>query len=277
MSVSTTIDQGPSLFDPKPESKPEPARDTASESAAQPVAAPQSEPAAQPPAEASAAAPEPASTAQATVSEQTEAQSTPSDDKLDRKAESGVDDPAPLAAAETAAAEQDEPLAGEGPRVDRKRLAEQLDALRRKEAELMRALAVNDHPELADAIRSIEARVYCVTRAESKLAQGLSKSEARRQETITKKLASLREKRAELDAQIETLEAEHQELGAARMADFQKERQDALRDLMVALAQHDAALHTSGLDVQALLPELAPLMPELEAIARSVSEPHASA
>jgi DNA repair exonuclease SbcCD ATPase subunit len=105
----------------------------------------------------------------------------------------------------------------------------------------------------------------------------LSKSEARRQDVVSKKLSALREKRAELDTQIESLEAELQELGAARMTDFQRERQEALQSLMVALAQHDAAIGAAGLDVRALLPEISPLLPELEAIARGVSEPRADA
>jgi len=163
------------------------------------------------------------------------------------------------------------------PKSDRKRLAEQLDALKKKEAELLRALAITDHPDLADAIRTIEARVYCVARADAKLAQGLSKSEARRQEVLSKKLSALREKRTELDTQIVALEAESEELGAARLTDFQRERQDALQDLMVALATHDTALDAAGLSVQSLLPELSGLMPELEAIARSVSQPRADA
>jgi hypothetical protein len=87
----------------------------------------------------------------------------------------------------------------------------------------------------------------------------------------------LREKRAELDTQIGTLEAEYQELGASRMTDFQRERQDALQSLMIALAQHDAAIAAAGLDVRALLPEIGSLLPELEAIARSVSETRADA
>lgn len=163
------------------------------------------------------------------------------------------------------------------PKNDRKRLAEQLDALRKKEAELLRALAITDHPDLADAIRTIEARVYCVARADAKLAQGLSKSEARRQEVLSKKLATLREKRAELDTQITALEAESEELGAARLTDFQRERQEALQELMVALAIHDSALDAAGLSAQSLLPELSGLMPELEAIARTVSQPRADA
>jgi hypothetical protein len=46
---------------------------------------------------------------------------------------------------------------------------------------------------------------------------------------------------------------------------------------MVALATHDSALDAAGLSVQSLLPELSGLMPELETIARSVSQPRADA
>jgi hypothetical protein len=179
--------------------------------------------------------------------------------------------------AEAAAAKPEQPSEEDLPKNDRKRLAEQLDALRKKEAEILRALAITDHPDLADAIRTIEARVYCVARADAKLAQGLSKSEARRQEVLSKKLTALREKRAELDTQIAALEAEANELGTARLSDFQRERQDALQQLMIALATHDPALEAAGLSAQTLLPELSNLMPELEAIARSVSEQRADA
>jgi hypothetical protein len=94
---------------------------------------------------------------------------------------------------------------------------------------------------------------------------------------LTKKLSALREKRAELDTQITVLEAEAQELGSARLSDFQRERQEALQSLMLALATHDPALDAAGLDVRSLLPELSGLMPELEVIARSVSENRADA
>src|SRR5262245_33363436 len=73
----------------------------------------------------------------------------------------------PVALVEASDAEEPEPesASSEGepsaeaeedsPKNDRKRLSEQLEALRRKEAELLRALAITDHPDLADAIRTI--------------------------------------------------------------------------------------------------------------------------
>jgi chromosome segregation ATPase len=154
---------------------------------------------------------------------------------------------------------------------DRKRLAEQLSALKRKEFELRRALAAADHPELAEAIRLIEARAFGVARAETKLAQGFSKTEARRREVIEKKLGSLRAKRAELDTQIGTLETELAGLGSDRLASFGKERQEALLQLLIVLGAHETALHDAGLDPASLVPEIEDWLPELEALASKVS------
>ena len=244
MSVQP-VDHEPSLFDPKPIADKDVERPPAKAKAA-PAPQPEREP-----------------------------------ERLDHDDNAEEEAAAPAAELASSAEEDAEPNKPEPEedteRNDRKRLEEQLSALRRKEAELLRALAITDHPGLADAIRTIEAKVYCVARADAKLAQGLSKSEARRQEVLTKKLSALREKRAELDTQIEALEAEFQELGAARMTDFARERQDALQSLMIALAQHDAEIGAAGLDVRSLLPEIGTLMPELEAIARNVSDVRADA
>lgn len=154
---------------------------------------------------------------------------------------------------------------------ERRRLAEQLDALKRKEFELRRALAAADHPEVADAIRAIEGRAYSVSRVESKLAQGFSKTEARRREVLEKKLVGLRAKRAELDEQIGALEAELGGLGADRLAAFEVERREALAQLMLTMATHDAALRAAKLDLSGLIPDLERWLPELEAIAQKVS------
>jgi hypothetical protein len=167
--------------------------------------------------------------------------------------------------------------AASSPQNDRKRLAEQLEALKRKEAELRRAIAVSDHPELAEAIRTIEGRAFALSRADAKLAQGLSKGEARKREVTEKKLSALREKRAELDTQITTLEGELAGLGADRLAGFERERRDALQDLMVVLATHDAALNAAGLEASGLVPEIESWMTELEALAREVSRAQPSA
>lgn len=156
------------------------------------------------------------------------------------------------------------------PMNDRKRIEEQLDALKRKELELRRALVVSDHPELAEAVRTIGSRAYAVQRAESKLAQGLSKAELRRREGIEKKLAVLRAKRAELEGQIGAIEAELGGLGSERLAGFESERRKALEQLLLALGKHEESLRAAGLEASALVPEIAPWLPELETIAREL-------
>src|SRR4051812_20300377 len=113
------------------------------------------------------------------------------------------------------------------PRAERRRLEEQLNALKRREAELRRALAIADHPELADAVRALDGATYSVTRIETKMAQGLSKSEEKRRETVEKKLAQAQEKRAELDTQIADFRAELSALGEERTRAFELERREA--------------------------------------------------
>jgi DNA repair exonuclease SbcCD ATPase subunit len=159
---------------------------------------------------------------------------------------------------------------------ERKRLAEQLEALKRKELEVRRALAAADHPEVADAIRAIETRANAVTRVEAKLAQGFSKTEARRREVIEKKLVGLRAKRAELDGQIAELETELNGLGAERLATFERERLEALEQLMIVMATHDAGLRAAKVDLAELIPEITRWLPELEAVAKKVSGADAS-
>lgn len=165
------------------------------------------------------------------------------------------------------------PQSEAGAQGERKRLAEQLDALKRKELELRRALAMADHPELVGAIRAIEARALAVSRAEAKLAQGFSKSEARRREVVDKKLSALRDKRAELDAQIGAFESELAGLGTDRLATFESERKQALEQLVVALGTHVAALSAAGLDAVALIPEITSWLTEIEAISAQQREP----
>jgi hypothetical protein len=154
---------------------------------------------------------------------------------------------------------------------ERKRLAEQLHALKRKEFEIRRALAATDHPDLAEAIRTLEGRAFTVSRAEAKLAQGFSKSEARRREVIDKKLGTLRAKREELDTQITALETELGGLGADRLSTFESERQTALEQLMIAMAQHANEFRAANLEPSSLVPEIEGWLPELEAIAKKLS------
>ena len=153
---------------------------------------------------------------------------------------------------------------------DRRKLEEQLEALKRKELELRRALVIADHPALAEGIRVLEGRVFALTRSEERLAQGLSKSEARRKDVIEKKLASLHEKRAELDAQIATLDEELGALGAERQQAFEAERRDAIEQLLVALGTHEPALRQAGLDPIALVPELSRFLPDVKSLAESL-------
>ncbi len=160
---------------------------------------------------------------------------------------------------------------GNSPATDRKRIEEQLEALKRREFELRRALAVADHPELAEAIRVLEGRAYAVTRVEVKMSQGLSKAEERRRETLDKKLVSLRERRAELDVQIGEVETQLAPLGEARTRAFEAERREAMELLIAALSHHHDALHAAGLDAANLVPDLARWMPEVVTLAEQLA------
>lgn len=148
----------------------------------------------------------------------------------------------------------------------RDRIQQQLEALKQREAELRRELAMADHPELADAIRSIEGRAYGVSRVEAKMAEGLSKSEQRRKETLEKKLAAALERRAEIDAQIAALELELTPLGEARLSAFAKERAEALVTLVGLLRMHEPALRTASLEISLLVPALASWRDEIDAL-----------
>ncbi len=154
--------------------------------------------------------------------------------------------------------------------LDRKRLEEQLDALKRREGELRRALAIADHPELTDAVRLLEGAAYAVSRVENKMAQGLSKSEEKRRETTGKKLAQALEKRAELDAQIAEFEAELRKLGEERTAAFEAERREAMVQLISSLNTHNDAFAAAGIDPASLVPDLARLMPEVRSLAEEL-------
>lgn len=155
-------------------------------------------------------------------------------------------------------------------RPDRKRLEEQLSALKRKELELRRAIAIADHPELGEAIRLLDGRAYALARVEAKIAQGLSKAEDRRKEALEKKLATLREKRAELDTQIAEVELEHTSLVLERERALDAEQRAALQDLVQTLGQHAAALAAAGLDVAELVPEIGQRMPQIRALAEEL-------
>ena len=156
------------------------------------------------------------------------------------------------------------------PSIDKRRLEGQLESLKRKELELRRALAVADHPELADAIRLLDGRAYALARAEAKLAQGLSKGDERRKQALEKKLDALRAKAAELNAQIAELSAEHENLVHARAAALEAERRAALNELVACLGEHAAALAAAGLDAADLVPEIGVRMAEIRAAAQEL-------
>jgi chromosome segregation ATPase len=157
-----------------------------------------------------------------------------------------------------------------GDRPDRKRLEEQLSALKRKELELRRAIAIADHPELAEAIRCLEGRAFALSRVETKIAQGLSKAEDRRKEALEKKLATLRDKRAELDAQVAELDLELDTLVRERERALLAEQRAALHDLVLTMGEHAAALAAAGLDAGELVPEIAQHMPQIRALAEEL-------
>lgn len=153
---------------------------------------------------------------------------------------------------------------------DKKRLEEQLEALKRREVELRRALAIADHPGLADTIRLLDGRAYALTRAEAKIAQGLSKAEERRKETLEKKLEALEAKRAELDTQIAELRKEYECLVHERALALEAERREALHALIAALGEHAASLTAAGLDAGELVPEIGRRTSEIRAAAEEL-------
>lgn len=203
---------------------------------------------------------------------------------MDMHAEERTNPPSPSPAADSSmepasddaasAANASEPNAEEPAReperVDRKRLEEQLEALKKKELELRRAIAIADHPDLAEAIRRLDGRAYALVRVETKITIGLSKAEERRKDGIEKKLETLREKRAELDTQIVALEQEHASLVREREIALQKERSEALHDLVLTLGEHAAALAAAGLDAADLVPEIGQRMDEIRAHAETL-------
>ena len=154
--------------------------------------------------------------------------------------------------------------------VDKKRLEEQLDALKRKELELRRAIAIADHPELADAIRLLDGRAYALMRVEAKIAQGLSKSEERRKDKLEKKLEVLRAKSAELNTELSALTAEHASLVQARTDELESERRAALHELVATLGEHAAALKAAGLDAGELVPDIGQRMAQIRAAAEEL-------
>jgi hypothetical protein len=152
------------------------------------------------------------------------------------------------------------------PVTERDRIQSQLEQLKQRECELRRELAIAEHPELADAIHQVEGRAYGVRRVEAKIAQGLSRSEQRKKETLEKKLAVAMQRRAEIDAQIGALHAELEPLGQGRITAFETERVEALLRLIAVLDEHEPAIATAGLDLASLVPSLSSWRADIDAI-----------
>ncbi len=155
------------------------------------------------------------------------------------------------------------------PATDRDRLEAQLRELQRKEAELRRAIAISDHPELADAIREVEGRAFRVARVEQRLAAPLSKGELKRRDQLAGRLDKARARRAELDEEIAKLELEIEPLGEARLVALRGEREAALLALLVVMNRHADAFTDAKLAEVDLVPELARWLPDLRAMAEA--------
>lgn len=170
-------------------------------------------------------------------------------------------------APEGTAPEADAKPDADGNSAERRQIEEQLAELERKQSELRRALAIANHPTLADAIREIEGRAYGVSRVETRLAEPLSKPEQRQRAKLEKKIQSLQDKRRALDAQIEELEAQLAPLTHERVDGLRAEHEDALRALFAVLATHSNALDEAGLQAASLVPELERWLPQLRSMA----------
>lgn len=168
--------------------------------------------------------------------------------------------------------------APQDPTTERRRLEAELAAIEKKREELARALVVNAHPELADPIRMLTGRLYAVTRIEERMREPLSKAEVRKVESLGKKRESLVAKRAELDAKRAGLEAEMTEidrelaqLGEQRTQGFERERTEALEQLVVTLAQLGPVFEAAGADPVQLVAGLGPRLPEVQLAAEELA------
>ncbi len=150
---------------------------------------------------------------------------------------------------------------------DRDRIVRQLEQLKRREAELRRALIVADHPELDAPIREVDGRVYGVQLASERLDAPLTKGEQKKIERFEKKLEGARVKRAELDAAIAELEGELKALRDDRQSTLEAQRDEALRNLLTTLAEHAPAFEAVGMQISTIVPELEPWLPTLRAMA----------
>lgn len=160
--------------------------------------------------------------------------------------------------------------AATSPADQRRKIEEQLELLKRREVELKRQLALADHPTLADPLREIEGKLFAVQRAEARLHEGLSRSEEKKLETLTKKLEAQREKRRELDRVIGELEREVEVLAVEKKLALEADRRGALETLIATLGTQLPAFEAARLDVLTLVPDLAGRMDELESMAKTI-------
>ncbi len=161
---------------------------------------------------------------------------------------------------------------------ERRRLEAELAAIEKKREELARALIVNAHPELADPIRVLTGRLYAVARVEERMREPLSKGETRKLESLGKKRESLLAKRAELDAkraevesEIGTVDHELSLLGDERTKGFGRERDEALEQLVVSLAQLGPVFDGAGVDPVRVVDGLEARMPEVKLAAEELA------
>lgn len=161
---------------------------------------------------------------------------------------------------------------------ERRRLEAELAAIEKKREELAKALIVNAHPELADPIRALTGRLYAVARVEERMREPLSKGETRKVESLGKKRESLIAKRAELDAkraeietEIGTVDHELAQLGEERTKGFERERVEALEQLVVTLAQLGPVFDAAGVDPVRLVEGLEARMPEVTTAAEELA------
>lgn len=150
---------------------------------------------------------------------------------------------------------------------DRDRIVRQLEQLKRREAELRRALIVADHPALDAPIREVDGRVYGVHMASERLDAPLTKGEQKKIERIEKKLETAKAKRAELDLAIEELGGELRALREDRRATLEGQRDEALSNLLTTLAEHAPTFEAVGMQISEVIPELEPLLPKLREMA----------
>ncbi|HEY4120749.1 MAG TPA: hypothetical protein VGM56_22945 [Byssovorax sp.] len=164
------------------------------------------------------------------------------------------------------------PVATEAEQIaaDKKRIHDQLEALKRRESELRRELAIADHPALRGALRTIERGAAGVAAVDARIAEGLSKAEERKREVLDKrheaavarrdevktKIEELGAKLGELEAKVVELDAERAALGEVRTTALELERRSALTVLAAALVEHGPAIAAVGLDLPALVPAL---------------------